>query len=211
MDERRFRALFHSAIGEAPNPPDLQAMARRALSRPIERRASTLLEVLAAVAAMLIVAAIVGYNLVSHHLSTPAVQPSPVTTQKGAYQQLVSRDFQVLDGSFYAGSVCPVPALADGNQANPAPALPLDIPACRSKTIALLQSAQTMLTDLNSATIPPALAQSDASLRIDLETLISDLNGVVDALDHLRAADFDSNSANLAYDSVKNDVSRILR
>jgi len=68
-----------------------------------------------------------------------------------------------------------------------------------------------MLTDLNREIVPPALSDSDASLRIDLETLISDLRGVVDALDHLRAADFDSNSANLAYDSVKNDVSRILR
>jgi hypothetical protein len=147
--------------------------------------------------------------------ATPATgvasQAAAVATPRSAYQQLVSRDFQALDGSFYAGSVCPVPALADGNQANPAPALPLDIPACRSKTVAFLQSAQSMLTDLNREIVPPALSDSDASLRIDLETLISDLRGVVDALDHLRAADFDSNSANLAYDSVKNDVSRILR
>jgi hypothetical protein len=70
MDERTFQRLFQQAIGEAPVPPDLNVTARRALRRPARRGPSRLMEVLAAVASILLVGAIVGYNLLSHHRST---------------------------------------------------------------------------------------------------------------------------------------------
>jgi hypothetical protein len=83
MDERRFRGLFHDTVGEAPIPPDLQATARRALRRPVERTPSRLVRALAAMASILLVAAIIGYNLVSHYRPTPAGRsagPSPAAS-----------------------------------------------------------------------------------------------------------------------------------
>jgi hypothetical protein len=79
MDERRFRKLFQEALGEAPTPPDLAVTARRTLARPARRGSVRLLEALAAVAAILLVGAIVGFTLMSHRRPTgPA--PAPAST-----------------------------------------------------------------------------------------------------------------------------------
>jgi hypothetical protein len=81
VDENRFRRLFKDAIGEAPVPPDLSAGARRALERPV-RRTSRTPEFLAAVAAVVLIAATLVFNLVSHRAHPPATAPgsSSVTT-----------------------------------------------------------------------------------------------------------------------------------
>ena len=90
MNERRFRTLFHQAIGEAATPPDLLAASRRALARPPRSNPWRPVEALAVVASILLAATIIGYGLVSHHrtgqpgaapgpsaAATPAVAPTP--------------------------------------------------------------------------------------------------------------------------------------
>jgi len=80
VDENRFRRLFKDAIGEAPVPPDLSAGARRALGRPA-RPSSRTPELLAAVAAVVLIAGTLVFNLVSHRARPPATAPgSPAVT-----------------------------------------------------------------------------------------------------------------------------------
>jgi hypothetical protein len=215
MNERRFRTVFHSAIGEVPTPPDLQARARQALGRPVEPRPSRVLQALAAAAAVLLVAGIVAFNLVSHYNSTvgnhprPVAHPSPSARALSAYQQLVKSDWQPVADDFAAAG-CPLPAPKAGI-VNPAPVLPIDTPTCRSQSAAEKQAAEKMAADLRTATPPQSLSDAHTQLQIDLDAHIAALAAAIAAFDNQRPADYNPNVANGTYDAARIDVALILR
>jgi hypothetical protein len=215
MNERQFRAVFHSAIGEAPMPPDLSARARLALGRPIEDHPSRVLQVLAAAAAVLLIAGIVGFNLLSHYYATignrsgPVTHPSPSARSLSPYQQLVSRDWQPVAVAFAAAG-CPLPPPPAG-VVNPAPVLPIDTPTCRAQVAAEKQATEKMAADLRSATPPANLSDAHTQLQIDLDAHIGALGVAIQAFDNNRPADYNPNFANSTYDAARKDVAVILR
>ncbi len=89
MNESTFRSLFRSAIGEPEVPVHLSSQARLALQQSLDRQTPRLREALALVAALVaavaVVATLLGPRLFTHDqqpagTSSPSPSPSPVAT-----------------------------------------------------------------------------------------------------------------------------------